>query len=127
MELNFYIYELSNEFFFVILNCIYFLYGYKCLLRNKVIDYVYDIFFRILNFFMLILYCLNLQGFFIFFVYVLLNKKVSDIVFVVFYMYNLNFFYINVFYFCFLYNLMQLFFCLEDLNLIFFFSGKMFL
>lgn len=83
MELNFYIYEPSNEFFFVTLNCTHSLHGNKCLLRNKLINYVYDIFSRILNFLMLILYCLNFQGLFIFLVHVPLNKKVSDTVFAV--------------------------------------------
>lgn len=124
MELNFYIYESSNEFFFVTLNCTHSLHGHKCLLRNKVIDHVHDIFSRILNFLMLILYCLNLQGLFIFLVHVPLNKKVSDTVFAVPYMYNLNFFNANAFYFCFLHNSMQPSFCLEDSKLTSFFSGK---
>lgn len=119
MELNFYIYEPSNEFFFVTLNCTHFLHGNKCLLRNKLINYVYDIFSRILNFLMLILYCLNFQGLFIFLVHVPLNKKVSDTVFAVPYMYNLNFFNANAFYFCFLHNSLQPSFCLDDSNLTF--------
>lgn len=119
-----YIYEPSSEFFFVTLYCTHSLHGHKCLLRNKVIDHVHDIFSRILNFLMLILYCLNLQGLFIFLVHVPLNKKVSDTVFAVPYMYNLNFFNANAFYFCFLHNSMQPSFCLEVSNLTSFFSGK---
>lgn len=102
------------------------LHGYKCLLRNKVIDHLHDIFSRILNFLMLILYCLNFQGLFIFLVHVPLNKKVSDTVFAVPYMYNLNIFNANAFYFCFLHtcNSMQPSFCLEVTNLTSFFQWK---